>query len=66
MWMLVIVGGGLCHFCIGKELCKQRVTLGAEVSVVLVKGVATGDRCLYQRWLWLAICHALSRQTSSN
>ncbi len=46
MWLLVIVDGGLRYFRIGKELCKQGVTFGAEVSVFLVKRMAAGDRCL--------------------
>jgi hypothetical protein len=33
----------LRRFRVGKELCKQRVTFGAEASVVLVKQVGAGD-----------------------
>ena len=52
MWLLVIVDGGLCHFRIGKEFCKQRVTFGAEISVVLVKSVAADNH--YRTWIVLA------------
>ena len=37
MGLFVIVDGGSCHFRIGKEFCKQRMTFGAEVPVVLVR-----------------------------
>jgi hypothetical protein len=35
----------LGHFRVGKEFCKQRVTFGTKVPVVLVKEMATGNRC---------------------
>ena len=46
MGLLVVVDGGSRPFRIGKEFCKQRVTFGAKVPVVLVKQMATRNRCL--------------------